>query len=103
MDYLKQIKQTALLSSLSDGEISNCISDSSFITNVYRKNSILHFPGEVCSKLEIILTGRIVAFRASLLDINTTHSTWWVQGNWSTGWTFLRWYPPDSNSLMSLS
>lgn len=63
MDYIKQIKQTTLLSLLSDEEIRSFISDSSFIINIYGKNNIVHFPGEVCSKLEIILTGRVVVER----------------------------------------
>ena len=63
MDYLKQMKQTTLLSSLSAEEIKRYISDRSFATHVYGKNNIVHFSGEVCSKLEIILSGSIVVDR----------------------------------------
>ena len=63
MEYLKQIKQSTLLSSLSAEEMKSYISDRSFATKVYKKNSIVHFPGEICSKLEIILSGRVVVER----------------------------------------
>lgn len=63
MNYLKQMKQTTLLSSLSAEEIKRYISDRSFATHVYGKNNIVHFSGEVCSKLEIILSGSIVVDR----------------------------------------
>jgi len=57
------MKQTTLLSSLSAEEIKRYISDRSFATHVYGKNNIVHFSGEVCSKLEIILSGSIVVDR----------------------------------------
>ena len=63
LDYLKQMKQTTLLSSLTAEDIKSYISDRSFASNVYGKNNIVHFSGEVCSKLEIILSGRIVVER----------------------------------------
>jgi len=63
LNYLKQMKQTTLLSSLSAEEIKRYISDRSFATHVYGKNNIVHFSGEVCSKLEIILSGSIVVDR----------------------------------------
>ena len=63
MDYLKQMQQTTLLSSLSAEEIKRYINDHSFATHVYGKNNIVHFSGEVCSKLEIILSGSIVVDR----------------------------------------
>ena len=37
----------------------------------------------------------------SFLDINTTHSTWLVWGNWSTGCTVRRLYPPSQRILRS--
>ena len=60
MDYLEEIKKTFLLNSLSEDEIRNYLKDGSFKITVYGKNSIVHFAGGYCSKLEIILTGRIV-------------------------------------------
>ncbi len=63
MDYLKQMKQTTLLSSLSAEEIVCYSRDGSFKACVYGKNNIVHFSGDVCSKLEIILSGRVVVER----------------------------------------
>ena len=63
MEYLKQMKQSTLLSSLSAEEMKSYISDRSFATKVYKKNNIVHFSGEICSKLEIILSGRVVVER----------------------------------------
>jgi CRP/FNR family transcriptional regulator, dissimilatory nitrate respiration regulator len=60
MDHLDEIKKTFLLNSLSEDEIRNYLNDGSFKVSVYGKNNIVHFAGEYCSKLEIILTGRIV-------------------------------------------
>ncbi len=57
------MKQTVLLSSLSTDEMGSYIRDGSFKTCVYEKNNIVHFAGEVCSKLEIILSGRVVVER----------------------------------------
>lgn len=63
MDLLKQMKQTVLLSPLPADEISRYLSDGSFKTTTYGKNNIVHLAGEVCSKLEIILSGRVVVER----------------------------------------
>jgi len=60
MDQLGEIRKTLLLNSLSEDEIRRYLNDGSFKISVYGKNSIVHFAGEYCSKLEIIMTGRIV-------------------------------------------
>lgn len=52
-----------LLSSLSAEEIMTYIKDGSFKTTAYNKNNIIHFVGEVCCKLEIILTGKVAVER----------------------------------------
>lgn len=61
--YLELIAQTVLLRSLSDDEIVGNLSDGSFCTSVYGKNGIVHFDGEICTKLEIILQGKVVVER----------------------------------------
>lgn len=63
MDYFEQMKKTVLLRSLSADEIKTCLTEGSFKTTVYGKNNIVHFDGELCSKLEIILSGRVVVER----------------------------------------
>ncbi|MEN6471172.1 MAG: Crp/Fnr family transcriptional regulator [Clostridiaceae bacterium] len=47
------------LSSLSAEDIGSCLKDGSFRMRSYGKNNIVHFAGEVCSKLEIILSGKV--------------------------------------------
>jgi len=61
--YYESIRQTDLLKSLGDEEIEACISARNFIIVEYGRNSIVHFVGEACLKLEIILSGRIVIER----------------------------------------
>lgn len=58
-----QMRQTPLLSSLSADEIRNYMTEGSFKITEYGKNNIIHFVGDVCSKLEIILVGRVVVER----------------------------------------
>lgn len=48
---------------MSDDEIKQYISDGSFNTAAYRKNNIVHFDGEICFKLEIILKGKVIVER----------------------------------------
>lgn len=61
--YFELITQTVLLQSLSSDEIIRYLSDGSFKTAAYGKNNIVHFDGEICCKLEIILKGRVVVER----------------------------------------
>ena len=58
--YLEQMKRTILLSSLSADEIKHYLNEGSFKTTSYGKNNIVHSVGEICSRLEIILLGRVV-------------------------------------------
>ena len=62
-DYLELIKQTALTKSIESEEIAFYISEGSFKITTYCKNNIVHFVGEICSKLEIILVGKVAVER----------------------------------------
>ena len=62
-DYLELIKQAALTKSLASEEIIFYISEGSFRITTYCKNNIVHFVGETCSKLEIILAGKVAVER----------------------------------------
>lgn len=62
-DYLELITHTALLQTISTDEINRNLTAGGFRTAVYGKNSIVHFVGENCFKLEIILRGRVVVER----------------------------------------
>ncbi len=61
--YLRLIKQTDLAKSINCKEIEFYLNEGSFKTAEYGKNNIVHFVGEVCSKLEIILSGKVVIER----------------------------------------
>lgn len=56
MDF---IENSSLLFHLSKEEISACFKDGSFHISTYGKSNIIHFSGEVCRKLEIILSGQV--------------------------------------------
>lgn len=61
--YLELIQQADLVKSLKLQEIESYLTEGSCKITQYRKNNIVHFVGEVCSKLEIILTGKVVIER----------------------------------------
>lgn len=57
--YLDLIRDTELLQSVSEAQLCGYLNDGSFRTVEYGKNSVIHFEGEMCTKLEIILSGRV--------------------------------------------
>lgn len=61
--YLELIQQTDLIKSLKHQEIESYLTEGSCKTTRYGKNNIVHFVGEVSSKLEIILAGKVVIER----------------------------------------
>ena len=61
--YLELIQQVDLVKSLKHQEIESYLTEGSCKITQYGKNNIVHFVGEVCSKLEIILTGKVVIER----------------------------------------
>jgi len=68
--YLKNLK---LLEAIDPLLLEQYIKNGNFIIKKYHKNNILHFEGEPCKKVEIILTGRVVVERidesGSLMNI----------------------------------
>ena len=62
-DYLELIKQASLTKSIKSEEITFYISEGSFKIITYLKNNIVHFVGETCSKMEIILAGKVTVER----------------------------------------
>lgn len=62
-NYLGEMKQVDLIKSIKSEEIELFLNEGSFKTTEYGKNNIVHFVGEVCSKLEIILSGKVVIER----------------------------------------
>lgn len=62
-NYRELIKQAELIRSISAEEAELFLREGSFRTAEYGKNSIVHFTGEHCVKLEIILSGEVVIER----------------------------------------
>ena len=58
-NYLHLRKQVDLIESVNSADIEFFLKEGSFKTTEYGKNNIVHFVDEVCSKLEIILSGRV--------------------------------------------
>ncbi|HBK67077.1 MAG TPA: Crp/Fnr family transcriptional regulator [Firmicutes bacterium] len=61
--YTELMKKSILLNSLTREEMNRYLSDGSFKISTYGKNKIIHFTGERCAKLEIILAGKVVVER----------------------------------------
>lgn len=57
--YTNLLGKCIPLSSISAGDIGSCLRDGSFRICTYGKNSIVHFSGDACLKLEIILSGKV--------------------------------------------
>lgn len=57
---INMIQNTRLLKSLSKEVIKKHLNLGEFVIKSYKKDNILHFEGEKCSKLEIILDGEVV-------------------------------------------
>ena len=57
------IKSTVLTKFLSDEDILTNLESGKFKVTSYKKSSVVHFDGETCSKLEIILSGKVVVDR----------------------------------------
>jgi len=61
--YLELMRHIDLIKSIKPEEIESYLSEGSCNITEYGKNNIVHFVGEVCSKLEIILSGKVVIER----------------------------------------
>ena len=57
------IRSTTLIKSLSGEDILTNLKSGKFKVTSYKKSSVVHFDGERCSKLEIILSGKVVVDR----------------------------------------
>lgn len=83
--YIEQIKGLTLLNSLSDEVVTAYIKNRKFKVTPYKKNGIIHFDGERCTKLEIIVNGRVVIDsideEGNLLTISNFYSNDILGGN----------------------
>ena len=79
------IRSTALIKFLSDEDILTNLKSGKFKVTSYKKSSVVHFDGERCSKLEIILSGKVVVDRigesGNLLTISEFYNDDILGGN----------------------
>ena len=79
------IKSTTLIKSLSDDDILTKLKNGKFKVTSYKKSSVVHFDGETCIKLEIILSGKVVVDRidesGNLLTISAFYKDDILGGN----------------------
>ncbi len=61
--YLELMKRIDLIKSINPQDIDSYLIEGSCRIIQYGKNNIVHFVGEVCSKLDIILSGKVVIER----------------------------------------
>lgn len=61
--HLSLIRKCLPLSSISIEDIHAYLGDGSFKISTHGKNNIVHFSGEVCLKLEVILSGKVAVER----------------------------------------
>lgn len=61
--HLELMRQIDIIKSINPQEIESYLKEGSCKITQYGKNYIVHFVGEVCSKLEIILSGKVVIER----------------------------------------
>ena len=61
--YFELMREIDLIKSIKPQEIDSYLTEGSCKITQYGKNNIVHFVGEVCSKLEIILSGKVVIER----------------------------------------
>ncbi len=63
VDVMDLIKINPLLQSLTQSEISGFLKDQSFRAVMYGKNQIVHFVGDACARMEIVLSGKVAVER----------------------------------------
>ena len=62
-NYLGLLKQIDLVKSFDTNQLASLLQAKGNKVNSYEKNNIVHFVGEVCENLEIILSGEVVVER----------------------------------------
>ena len=79
------IRSTTLIKSLSGEDILTNLKSGKFKVTSYKKSSVVHFDGETCNKLEIILSGKVVVDRigesGNLLTISEFYNDDILGGN----------------------
>lgn len=79
------LEKCTLLSSISKEALDSYLRDGSFKIKTYGKNNIIHFTGEVCLNLEVILSGKVMVERidesGNLMTIAEFYSNEILGGN----------------------
>ena len=82
---MKLIKNATMLDPLMNDDKLNYLNRGKFRVVSYKKNCVIHFDGEPCCKLEIILSGKVVVDRidetGNLLTISEFYSDDIIGGN----------------------
>lgn len=60
---IELIKRTTLLEGFSENEIESFLRLGNFRVVTYKKNTVIHFDGDVCTKLELLLSGSVMVER----------------------------------------
>jgi len=58
-EHIRLLGKSPLLKPFSAESLNSYLKDGSFRVSVYGKNNVIHFSGDVCLKLEIILSGHV--------------------------------------------
>jgi len=84
-DTITQMRRMTLLEPLPESDLLQNFKDGAFRTRTFAKNSVIHFDGEPCTRLEIILSGLVVINRidesGNLLTISEFASNDILGGN----------------------
>jgi len=59
-DLISSLKKTILLKALPEETIETCLATGTFSVKRYESNHIIHFVGDLCTHLELILAGKVV-------------------------------------------
>lgn len=60
---IKHIRENNLMKKICEEKIKDYLFDGSIRVTEYGKNSVIHLAGDVCKKLEVIITGKVVIER----------------------------------------
>jgi len=84
-DTIVQMRRMSLLEPLAEPDLLQNLKDGTFRVRTFAKNNVIHFDGEPCTRLEIILSGLVVINRidesGSLLTISEFASNDILGGN----------------------
>lgn len=58
-EHVERIHKLTLTRTIPPETMSRCLADGSFRTTVYGNKSVVHFDGDVCNDLEILLAGKV--------------------------------------------